>query len=77
MKQVNGLIKRRRLWERSRMILKCWLSEFDSSSKIEGKVEGLSRSEGERKVYESGHLEVEWCDCDKVGIWRMETITGE
>ena len=59
------------------MSLKRWLSDFESSRKIEGKVEGLSRSEGERKVYESDHREAEWCDYDKVGIWRMETITGE
>lgn len=59
------------------MILKCWLSRFDSSRRMEGKVEGLSRSEGERKVYESDHLEAEWCDYDKVGIWRIETTTGE
>ena len=74
---MNGLIKCRKSWERSKRRLKCWLSKVDSSSRIEGKVEGLSRSEGERKVCESDHLEPEWCDYDNVGIWRMETITGE
>ena len=77
MKQVNGLIKCCRSWERSRMILKYRLSEFENSRRSKGKVEGLSRSEGERKVYESDHVEPEWCDYDKVGICRMETITGE
>ena len=44
------------------MILKYRLSEFENSRRIEGKVEGFSRSEGERKVYESNHVEPEWCD---------------
>ena len=77
MKQVNGLIKCRKSWERSRMMLKCCLSKVDSLRRIEGKVEGLSRSEDKRKVCESDHLEPEWCDYDNVGICRMETITGE
>ena len=59
------------------MILRWWLSKVNSPRRIEGKVEGLSRSEGERKVYESDHPEIEWCDYDKGGIWRMETIPGE
>lgn len=77
MKQVNGLIKCRKLGERARTILERWLSKVDSWRRIEGKVEGSNRSEGERKVCESGHLRAKWCDYDRVGMWRIETITGE
>ncbi len=44
---------------------------------MEGNVEGLSRSEGEKKVSESDHSEPEWCDYNMDGMWRMEKITEE
>lgn len=36
--------------------------KLNGSRRIQGKVEGSNRSEGERKVCESDHLRAEWCD---------------
>ena len=59
------------------MISKGWLLKAESSRRIEGNEEGLSRSEGERKVCESDHSEAGWCDNNMDGMWRIETITEE